>query len=107
MEVIPKWLGYRMENLRAGASSNSPLDLIRPTTWARVERESLSRSSPCFARPSRDPGGLSSSTGLSQGLLSRLTSCLKSHRALRQPPKKKVKPGRRPDELDGLLPGTS
>ena len=34
MEVIPKWLGYRMaKSTGRAASSDSPLDHIRPTTW--------------------------------------------------------------------------
>jgi type I restriction-modification system DNA methylase subunit len=35
MEVIPKWLGYRMvKPAGRAASSTSPLDKIRPTTWS-------------------------------------------------------------------------
>lgn len=35
MRVIPKWLGYRMAKPAGrAASSTSPLDAIRPTTWA-------------------------------------------------------------------------
>jgi type I restriction-modification system DNA methylase subunit len=35
MHVIPKWLGYRMANPAGrAASSSSPLDHIRPTTWS-------------------------------------------------------------------------
>ncbi|MGA6126523.1 MULTISPECIES: type ISP restriction/modification enzyme [unclassified Microbacterium] len=35
MEVIPKWLGYRMvKPAGRAASSDSPLDHIRPTAWA-------------------------------------------------------------------------
>jgi type I restriction-modification system DNA methylase subunit len=35
MEVIPKWLGYRMEKPAGrAASSDSPLDKIRPTEWS-------------------------------------------------------------------------
>lgn len=35
MEVIPKWLGYRMARAAGrAASSDSPLDHIRPTAWA-------------------------------------------------------------------------
>jgi len=35
MEVIPKWLGYRMAKASGrSASSESPLDEIRPTTWS-------------------------------------------------------------------------
>lgn len=35
MEIIPKWLGYRMAKPAGrAASSASPLDHIRPTTWA-------------------------------------------------------------------------
>jgi hypothetical protein len=34
MEVIPKWLGYRMAKPAGkAASSKSALDRIRPTTW--------------------------------------------------------------------------
>lgn len=34
MEIIPKWLGYRMAKPAGrAASSGSPLDHIRPTTW--------------------------------------------------------------------------
>jgi len=35
MEVIPKWLGYRMAKPAGKAgSSKSPLDKVRPTTWS-------------------------------------------------------------------------
>ena len=35
MDVIPKWLGYRMAKPAGrAASSDSPLDHIRPTTWS-------------------------------------------------------------------------
>jgi hypothetical protein len=35
MDVIPKWLGYRMAKPAGrAASSDSPLDQIRPTTWS-------------------------------------------------------------------------
>ncbi|MFC3687083.1 type ISP restriction/modification enzyme [Aquipuribacter hungaricus] len=35
MDVVPKWLGYRMAKaVGRAASSESPLDRIRPTTWA-------------------------------------------------------------------------
>ena len=35
MVVIPKWLGYRMSKPTGrAASSDSPLDHIRPTTWS-------------------------------------------------------------------------
>ena len=35
MDVIPKWLGYRMSKPAGrAASSDSPLDHIRPTTWS-------------------------------------------------------------------------
>lgn len=35
MDVIPKWLGYRMAKPAGrAASSNSPLDHIRPTRWS-------------------------------------------------------------------------
>jgi hypothetical protein len=34
MDVIRKWLSYRMEKPAGkAASSSSPLDLVRPTTW--------------------------------------------------------------------------
>lgn len=36
MDVIPKWLGYRMAKpVGRAASSDSPLDQIRPTSWSR------------------------------------------------------------------------
>jgi type I restriction-modification system DNA methylase subunit len=36
MDVLPKWLGYRMAKPAGrAASSGSPLDYIRPTAWAR------------------------------------------------------------------------
>ena len=35
MDVIPKWLGYRMAKPAGrAASSDSPLDHIRPTAWS-------------------------------------------------------------------------
>lgn len=35
MDIVPKWLGYRMSKPAGrAASSDSPLDHIRPTTWS-------------------------------------------------------------------------
>lgn len=35
MDIIPKWLGYRLAKPAGrAATSDSPLDYIRPTTWA-------------------------------------------------------------------------
>ena len=109
MAVIPKWLGYRMAKPAGrAASSSSPLDKIRPTTWdPSLERRTRRDRCRTSCRPSR--GSL---TALRCSIASSLvpscprTSCLKC--PLRCASLRRRTSARQTiaDLLDGLLPGT-
>ena len=93
MNVIPKWLGYRMSKPAGrAASSPSPLDHIRPTTWSPewsaelVEIVAAIRDTLALV-----PGGIALLDEIVAGQLIGAGELPAVPPALRKPPK--VKPG--------------
>lgn len=110
MDVIPKWLGYRMSRPAGrAASSSSPLDQIRPTTWAPEWSTELVEIVAAIKETLvRLPAGIALLDEIVAGPLIAADELPPVPPALRQPPTSgKAAPEQ--DELafeDGMLPGT-
>lgn len=109
MDVVPKWIGYRMSKPAGRAArSDSPLDHIRPTTWAPewstelVEVVAVIRETLALV-----PHGVGLLDEIVTGPLIAAEDFPRVPDALRQPPKaSQVTAGQ--DEFvfaDGMLPG--
>lgn len=109
MDVIPKWLGYRMAKPAGrAASSDSPLDYIRPTTWApEWSTELIEIVAAIRETLALMPDGVAILEQVLAGPLIAADELPPVPDALRQPPKN----GARPDDMkealfdDGMLPG--
>ncbi|MDO5499024.1 MAG: hypothetical protein Q4F67_05000 [Propionibacteriaceae bacterium] len=110
MSVIPKWLGYRMSKPAGrAASSKSPLDHIRPTTWAPewsielVEIVAAIKETLYLV-----PGGVTLLDAIVAGPLVAAAELPPVPAHLRKTPTGKAVAGQ--DEItfdDGMLPGTN
>ena len=110
MDVVPKWLGYRMAKPAGrAASSNSPLDHIRPTTWSPEWSTELVEIVAAIKQTlAVVPDGIALLDEIVTGPLIAADELPPVPEALRQPPKQgKAVAGQ--DKLvfdDGMLPGT-
>ena len=110
MDVIPKWLGYRMAKPAGrAASSDSPLDHIRPTTWSTEWSTELVEIVAAIKETlALVPDGIALLDEIIAGPLIAADELPPVPDALRQPPKPgKAAAGQ--DEFvfdDGMLPGT-
>lgn len=110
MEVIPKWLGYRMARPAGrAASSTSPLDHIRPTTWSPEWSEELVEMIAVIRETlAMLPDGVALLDEIVAGPLIAADDLPTVPPALRQPPKAGRSTSQ--DEAftfeDGMLPGT-
>ncbi len=110
MQVIAKWLGYRMSKpVGRAASSDSPLDHIRPTYWSQdwstelIEIVAAIKETLAIA-----PDGVALLDQIIVGELIAADELPAVPAALRQPPTGKAAEAQ--DEFtfdDGMLPGTS
>jgi hypothetical protein len=110
MEVIPKWLGYRMAKPAGkAASSKSPLDKIRPSSWLpEWSTELIEIVSSIKETLAMVPDGIALLDELVAGPLIAIDELPPVPPALRQPPK--AGKGSADDDAllfeDGMLPGT-
>lgn len=106
MQVIPKWLGYRMAKPAGrAASSDSPLDQIRPTTWLpEWSRELVEIVAAITETLALQPAGVELLTEIVNGPLIGAGDLPAPPDRLRQPPKGKV-PVFGDGVLFGELPG--
>jgi hypothetical protein len=110
MDVIAKWLGYRMAKPAGrAASSASPLDHIRPLSWApEWSTELIEIVAAITETLARVPAGVALLDEIVAGPLIAADELPTVPDALRQPPKP-GKAGAGQDEFafdDGMLPGT-
>lgn len=109
MNVIPKWLGYRMAKPAGrAASSDSPLDHMRPSTWAPEWSTELIEIVAALRETLRlTPDGVAILEEILAGSLIAAAELPPVPAALRKPPRT----GARPDDVDeslfddGMLPG--
>lgn len=109
MDVIPKWLGYRMAKPAGrAASSTSPLDHIRPTKWSHEWSEELAEIIAVIRETlAMLPDGVALLDEIVAGPLIAADDLPPVPPGLRQPPKA----GRTSQDgafafEDGMLPGT-
>lgn len=109
MEVVPKWLGYRMvKPAGKAASSGSPLDYVRPTAWSSewsielVEIVAAIKETLALV-----PGGVAILEEILAGPLVAAKELPPAPAALRKPPKAGARPADAEGTLfdDGMLPG--
>jgi hypothetical protein len=110
MDVIPKWLGYRMSKPAGrAASSDSPLDHIRPSTWAPEWSTELIEVVAAIKQTlALIPEGVTLLEAIVAGPLIAADDLPPVSAALRKPPTGKAADGQ--DEFtfdDGMLPGTN
>lgn len=109
MNVVPKWLGYRMAKPAGrAASSDSPLDYIRPSTWAHEWSTELIEIVAALRETLRlTPDGVAILEEILTGTLIAATDLPPVPATLRNPPRT----GARADDVeeslfdDGMLPG--
>ena len=109
MDVIRKWLGYRMSKPAGrAASSDSPLDRIRPSTWApEWSTELIEIIAAIKETLAILPDGIALLEEIIAGPLIAATELPAAPDALRKPPTRKASAGQ--DEFafdDGMLDGT-
>lgn len=109
MEVIPKWLGYRMSKPAGrAASSASPLDHIRPTSWSHDWSAELIEIVAAIRETLNIvPDGVALLEQIIAGELIAAYELPPVPAALRKPPSSKTASGQ--DKLvfeDGMLPDT-
>jgi hypothetical protein len=92
MPVIPKWLGYRMvKPAGKAASSKSPLDKIRPTTWLpEWSQELVEIVSVLTQTLDLLPAGVELLDAICAGPLIKASDLPQPPEALRKPPKTPV-----------------
>ncbi|WP_040283600.1 type ISP restriction/modification enzyme [Tessaracoccus massiliensis] len=110
MDVIPKWLGYRMSKPAGrAASSDSPLDHIRPSTWVPEWSAELTEIVAAIKQTlALIPEGVTLLEAIIAGPLIAADDLPPVPAALRKPPTGKAADGQ--DEFtfdDGMLPGTN
>lgn len=109
MTVIPKWLGYRMgKPAGRAASSDSPLDHMRPSTWAPEWSTELIEIVAALRETLRmRPDGVAILEEILDGTLIAASELPPVPAALRNPPRTGVRPDEVEESLfdDGMLPG--